>query len=86
MYDVYMRTTFTPAPDLEAKLKEIVRKKKMSLNAVLNDVVRAGLYGESVVAEKRDKFAVCPLDLGLNPGIDPLKLRDVLHELDLEDR
>ena len=82
MYDVIMRTTFTPAPDIADRLYEMARKSKKSLNEVVNELIRKGLSnGELVVREKRKAYKVRTFSLGLYPGIDPERLSEIDQEM-----
>ena len=79
-----MRTTLTLDPDVAKKLKEIAHLKKASFKETLNFVLRCGLSGGS--ATGRDpKFVVKPHHGGLKPGIDPLKLNQLVDQLEVED-
>ena len=80
-----MRTTFTPAPDIADRLRELAKTSKRSLNGVLNDLVRSALNGEAVRESSRPPYRVKTFDSKLRPGLDPEKLTQILADLDLED-
>jgi hypothetical protein len=52
------------------------------MNAVLNDLVRIGLSGQ-VSVERRQRYRLKPKPLGLRQGIDPLKLKELLAEIEV---
>ena len=79
-----MRTTFTPDPDVEAKIKAIARSSKKSMSRVLNEILRQALADQNTVVQ-RPRFEVKPFDLDLNPGIDPLRLNQVVDEIEDEE-
>jgi hypothetical protein len=62
-----MRTTVTLDPDVEAKLRAVMRERGVSFKAALNDAVRAGFTGE---APSRKRFRVKSAPLGLRINID----------------
>lgn len=84
MYDVIMRTTFTPAPDIADRLYEMARKSKKSLNEVVNELIRKGLRDEKVVKEAPRPYNVDDYskNLGLRPGIDEDRLSKVALEME----
>jgi hypothetical protein len=60
-----MRTTVTLDPDVEAKLKELMRERDISFKAALNDAVRAGLDA-SVPVSRPFKAKTAPLGVRIN--------------------
>ena len=51
------------------------------MNAVLNDLVRIGLTGQTA-GGRRHRYRVKPKPLGLRHGIDPLNLKEMLEEIE----
>lgn len=84
MYDVNMRTTFTPAPDIADRIYEMSRKSKKSLNTIVNELIRKGLREENVVKETPRPYNVDDYSkyLGLRPGIDEDRLSKVALEME----
>lgn len=85
MHNASMRTTFTPAPDIADRVRDLAKKSKRSLNAVLNDLVRSALNGEAVKEAARPPYKVETFKLKLRPGLDPVKMSQILADLDVED-
>lgn len=81
MYDAIMRTTFSPDPDVAAKLKALARSSNKSMSRVLNEILREALSstGREI---REERFVVEPFPLGLNPGIDPLRLNQLVDQFD----
>ena len=83
-YDAAMRTTLTIDDDLARELKALARCSGKSFKAVVNEVMRNGLTtGEKPLAD-REPFRVAAAPRGFLPGIDPLKLNQLVDELDVE--
>jgi len=62
-----MRTTVTLDPDVEAKLRAVMRERGVSFKVALNDSVRSGLGGPAPAA-KRYRMPTAPL--GVRPGVN----------------
>jgi hypothetical protein len=60
-----MRTTVTLDPDVEAKLRAVMRERSVSFKVALNDAVRMGL-GSSAPTAKRFRMKTAPLGARLN--------------------
>jgi hypothetical protein len=85
MYDADMRTTFTPAPDIADRLRELARTSKRSLNVVVNELLRKALTGEAVREATRPPYQVQTFELKFKPGLDPEKPSQILADLDVEE-
>ena len=84
-YDVSMRTTLTIDDDLATALKALARDSGKTFKAVVNEVMRRGLTtGEKPVPD-REPFKVESVRCGFLPGIDPLKLNQLVDELEVEE-
>ena len=78
-----MRTTVTLDADVEQLLKEAMERGRKSFKQALNDAVRRGLKrGE---ASSEPAFVVKARPMGLRPGIDPARIRDLDDDLELEE-
>ena len=80
-----MRTTLTLDDDLAAELNRTARLSGRSFKEVVNAVIRQGLSAgdhppEAVVRP----FVVQPQSCGLLPGIDELRLNQLLDQLEGE--
>lgn len=63
-----MRTTVNLDPDLERDLRALARERRRSFTAVVNDVLRRGLSGETPSTPR--PYRLETHRLGLRPGID----------------
>ena len=80
-----MRTTLTLDDDLAAELNRTARLSGRSFKEVVNAVIRQGLSaGEQPPAAEDRPFVVQPQACGLHPGIDPLRLNQLLDQLDIK--
>ena len=62
-----MRTTVTLDPDVEAKLRAVMRERGVSFKAAINDAIRTGLSAPAVEARR---FRVKAVPLGARFNID----------------
>lgn len=83
-YDVSMRTTLTLDDDIATALKDLARTSGKSFKAVVNEVVRNGLTTGEKPAANREPFQVASAPRGFLPGIDPLKLNQLVDEFDVD--
>lgn len=76
-----MRTTLTLDPDVAERLERVVRGGGRSLKATVNEALRIGLgMTEKPVAPP--PFKIRAFVAGLQPGIDPDKMNQLLDELE----
>ena len=78
-----MRTTLTLDDDLAYALKQRARLLDQSFKQVVNDTLRRGLSPGSIEAPRRP-YRVRPIHGGFAPGVDPDRVKDLLHEWDDE--
>lgn len=79
-----MRTTLTIEDDIAEALKDLARARGNSFKAVVNEVLRRGLTtGEKPPAD-REPFTVASAAHGFRAGVDPLKLNQLVDELEVE--
>lgn len=79
-----MRTTLTLDADVAKKLKELGHLRRTSFKETLNAVLRRGLScGGEVEGDAR--FVVVPHQGGFRPGVDPLKLNQLVDQLEADD-
>ena len=79
-----MRTTLTIDDDVATALKALAHSSGKTFKAVVNEVIRRGLMtGEKPVPD-REPFRVEPARRGFLPGIDPLKLNQLVDELEVD--
>ena len=80
-----MRTTLTLDDDLAADLNRTARLSGRSFKEVVNAVIRQGLSaGAQPSAAEHRPFVVQPQACGLQPGIDQLRLNQLVDQLDVE--
>jgi hypothetical protein len=80
-----MRTTLTLDDDLAEALKRTAGQTGRSLKEVVNEVIRRGLAsGHLPPASQGPPFVVQPQSCGFMPGIDPLRLNQLVDQMDLE--
>lgn len=61
-----MRTTVTLDPDVEARLREVARRRGVSFKEALNGAVRAGL----AAGRSRRSYTTPSRSMGVRSGID----------------
>ena len=79
-----MRTTLTLDDDVATAVKALARSSGRSFKAVVNDVMRKGLMTGDKPTPAREPFRVASAPRGFLPGIDPLKLNQLVDELETE--
>lgn len=78
-----MRTTLTLDDDLAEKLKKLAEKRKLPFRRVLNEMLRRGLAGQGHRAGPAP-FEVETFSSALRPGVDPLKLNQLVDDLEVD--
>ena len=79
-----MRTTLTLDDDLASYLKDQCRLLDKPFKQVVNDTLRRGMSPKPESAARR-RFKVVPHDSGFKPGIDPLKIKEIDAQLEIEE-
>lgn len=79
-----MRTTLTIDDDIGRALKDLSRHAGKSFKTVVNEVLRQGLTSGARPTVHREPFKVESARRGFVPGIDPLKLNQLVDELEVE--
>jgi len=78
-----MRTTVTLEADVESLIRAAMERGRKSFKHVLNEAVRRGMRGEG--GDETPTFVVRAKPMGLQPGIDPARLRDMDDELEIQE-
>ena len=79
-----MRTTLSLDDDLAESLNRAARLTGRSFKAVVNEAIRRGLsLGDAPLGNVREPFVVEAQACGWMPGIDPLRLNQLVDELEL---
>lgn len=84
-YDVSMRTTLTIDPDVAARLQAVMKRRKLTLKAAINETLRHGLAKSAtppVLPRFRIRAHACG---GFQPGVDPAKLGQLADDLEAEE-
>jgi hypothetical protein len=80
-----MRTTLTLDDDLAETLARMARREDRSFKDVVNETLRRGLLtGERPAETGRPAFAVQPEACGFLPGVDPLRLNQLVDQIELD--
>lgn len=79
-----MRTRFTIDPDVEELLRHEMQRAGRSMNAVVNDALRAGL-GVEGKPPRATRFKVEPHAFGWKPGVDVDRLNRLDDELETDE-
>jgi hypothetical protein len=79
-----MRTTVTLDDDLAEALNRAARLTGRSFKAVVNDTLRRGLAQSGSGTAGLEPFVVEPQSCGWMPGIDPLRLNQLVDGLEIE--
>ena len=79
-----MRTTLTLDDDVAAAVKALARGSGKTFKAVVNEVMRIGLTSGEKPPFEREPFRVASAPRVFLPGIDPLKLNQLVDELETE--
>lgn len=78
-----MRTTLTLEDDLARRLKEMARREGRSFKEIVNEALRRGLATQEV-AEPVERYRVETFRSGFRAGVDPLRLNQLVDELETE--
>ena len=78
-----MRTTLTLDPDVAERLRRETASGRRSFKEVVNERLRIGLG--LVTEEPRVPYRVQPHASPFRPGVDPMKLNQLVDELEAED-
>ena len=78
-----MRTTLAIDDDLLDKLKEAAAKRRQPLTRIVNETLRRGLSAQRPRPERRAPFRVEAFDSAFRPGVDPLRLNQLVDDLEV---
>ena len=79
-----MRTTLTLDDDLAAALKKVAHDSGKTFKSVVNQTLRNGLTTGARPLPETPRYQVESAPRGFLPGIDPLKLNQLVDELETE--
>jgi hypothetical protein len=80
-----MRTTLTLADDLVRRLRDLAHERETSFKEVVNDMLRRGLLTPDVSSRPSRDFRVKPFRSAFRPGVDPMKLNQLVDDLDVSE-
>jgi len=80
-----MRTTLTLDEDVAAKLKEFARRKQLSFKEAVNTVLRRGFVAPESKKAGARRFRADVFDSPFRPGVDPLRLNQLVDDLEAEE-
>lgn len=79
-----MRTTLTIDDDLAAALKRSAQRSGKPFKAIVNEAIRRGLSTGEKPENRRERFLVLSARRGFLPGVDPLKLNQLVDDLEVD--
>ncbi len=79
-----IRTTLTLDDDVASKLQKLARRRKLSFKEAVNATLRRGLNSQETAEKNAKPFKVRTFSSEFQPGVDPLKLNQLLDELEIE--
>lgn len=80
-----MRTTLTLDDDVAQELRRRARTGRGGFKGVVNETLRRGLSAGAKPAAGPPRFVVKARACGFLPGIDPLKLNQLVDALEVDD-
>jgi len=81
-----MRTTVAIDEDVFDKLKDLAAKRRLPFTKIVNEILRRGLTAQRERPTKKEPFRVQAFHAPLRPGIDPLRINQVLDDLEVAHR
>lgn len=78
-----MRTTVAIDDDLFDKLRDAAAKRRLPFTRIVNETLRRGLSGQRPRQPRRTPFRVEPFDSAFRPGVDPLRLNQMVDDLEV---
>jgi hypothetical protein len=82
----WMRTTIALDDDLARKLQELAHKQHVSFRKIVNDVLRRGLSAQEPRRTRKEPFRAETFDSPFRTGVDPLRLNQLVDELEVQRR
>jgi hypothetical protein len=80
-----MRTTLTLDDDVARQIRKRAGGERGAFKRVLNDLLRRGLATGDKPAPAREAFVVQAKSCGFLPGVDHLKLNQLLDEAEIDE-
>jgi hypothetical protein len=80
-----MRTTLTLDEDVAAKLRQFAARRRLSFKEAVNSVLRRGLAAQEKKSRSAQPFRVPVFRSRFRPGVDPLRLNQLVDDLATEE-
>jgi hypothetical protein len=78
-----MRTTVAIDDDLFEKLRDAAAKRREPFTRIVNETLRRGLSQQRPRPSRRARFRIEPFESAFRPGVDPLRLNQVVDDLEV---
>lgn len=78
-----MRTTVAIDEDLFVKLKDAATKRREPFTRIVNETLRRGLAAQRPKTTRRTPVQIDTFDSAFRPGVDPLRLNQLLDDLEV---
>lgn len=78
-----MRTTVAIDDDLFEKLRDAAAKRREPFTRIVNETLRRGLSHPRPRSSRRARFRIEPFESAFRPGVDPLRLNQVVDDLEV---
>ncbi len=78
-----MRTTMTLEDDLAKRLKDLAHRRGVSLCRLVNTILRQGISAPARGRGRVPRFRVVTFRSGFRPGVDPLRLNQLVDDLEV---
>ena len=79
-----MRTTLTIDDDVAERLKKLVHRRRISFKEAVNSALRRGLSAPQPSRKSAKGFKVNTFRSGFKAGIDPVRLNQLVDELEVQ--
>ncbi len=83
-HDVTMRTTLTLDDDVAQKLEAVAKRDGTSFKETVNTLLRRGLASQETRPRRQRRFRVLAFRSAFGAGVDPLRLNQLVDELEVE--
>jgi hypothetical protein len=78
-----MRTTLTLQDDVAERLKELAHEQRLSFKEVVDVVLRRGLAAQELQVGEEEPFEVVAFSSPFRAGVDPLRLNQLVDDLEV---
>jgi predicted transcriptional regulator len=78
-----VRTTVAIDDDLFEKLRDLAARRRQPFTRIVNETLRRGLAAPRARSTRRERFRADTFDSSFRPGVDPLRLNQLVDELEV---